>query len=417
MIKIFYYITLFFLSIAFIFYNKNKKLFLCPVLFINFNFLLYLLQLSNLIVDDINNSVFLLIIYTNVIFLFFSIFIKNKKIVLYDYNKIRVNGYVNFFNHKISILVLLNIIWILLYLLENYLGSGTIMPVLFKKDIHTFSASIISLITYNGGILAIYDYVFYKNVNKKKYLALCFILLVLPILSRNARMTTMMWAVELLSFYLISNKIFWKKIYKMVILFVCIIFAFVYIGNNRMTHFGKYEISYKNQIKYTGYEDPLEILPWYYGYFPMSFDTLNRSINYFESNKDLHTSGTFTFAPICIGIFKLDSYTDYQFIDYLNSKTKFAVNQTMVPTGFFEFYIDWGIFSFIGLAIYILIYFLSFYLACYKMKYKIIYSIFTAGWFMMSFQNQLIMPALWYGITFVFLFHNVLTLRKVRRNE
>ena len=64
----------------------------------------------------------------------------------------------------------INVIYLCLYLTENYLGSGLFFPGLVGVDIHTYSAPIISYFTTAQFLVLAYDYYYFKSTQKKTYL-------------------------------------------------------------------------------------------------------------------------------------------------------------------------------------------------------------------------------------------------------
>jgi hypothetical protein len=90
----------------------------------------------------------------------------------------------------------INFIYIALYFLENYLGSGSAVPGLVGIDIHTYSAPIISYFTNAQYLLLAYNYYYYKSTKRKSALAFSLVDIIVPVMTRLARMSIVMAVVQ-----------------------------------------------------------------------------------------------------------------------------------------------------------------------------------------------------------------------------
>lgn len=330
----------------------------------------------------------------------FTTKINGKRIIL-------KKAILNLGNIKLDIYSLINIAYICLILLENYLGSGTIIPALEKIDIHTYSAPIISFFTRNLFVILFLNYLCYENFRKRKYVIYCIIHILLFIVLRNARMVIFVSIIQVIIFYFIYNFKFIRenkiKVIKIIILFFMICSIGVGMGKIRMNHYGKYDLKYGDAVLYTGPTDKLEILPWYYGYFPMSVLNLDLTVKNIKNYND-RTYGIYSLRPILVGIFELDNIiSGYPDIDYSNKYRKYLSTSATVPTGFIEFFLDFGDMCILSILFYFLIG-VYFYNSIRKNIYYLsYYAIYSGSWAFMSFQNTLIEPVLFYGILFLYL--------------
>lgn len=412
MIDILYYISLIpVLYHLFKILMKKEKIYSIWIIaiFLNFNYFLYTLQLSEIMQKEKNIAVSLIFFYLNISFFMADhiVLCKTKSKKNTDTIRLR-NIYINLGGHKINSILLVNLVYILLFFIENFMGShGYLFPSFYGIDIHTYSAPIISFVTYNGGILIMINYLLYKNESKYRYLIIALFVFFLPLVTRSARMTTILWLIQFVGFYLIffTVKI---KIKNIVIILLCLYFvggAFSYFGTDRMNHFGKYDFIYGDEIKYTGFSDPLGVFPWYYGYFVMSIDNMNRTINTIDSYDSPYTYGLFTLTPITVGIFELDNLIpDYPYLEYYRQFLTYSSNNTMVATGFLEFYLDFKYGCIVSILIYTIILKYLFQKTLYNKKYGIIYVLPFSAWMMMVFQNQIISPPIFYGVVFAYFF-------------
>lgn len=381
--------------------------------FLNFNFILYLFGWSGYASKNINYSVYLILIYLNLLVCIcdriFPIS-KGNKVINRDYKKISLN----FGKASIDILILINIVYLFMVLLENYLICKMLFPVLKGYDVHTSSYPLISFITNNAGVLGMVNYMAIRKGNYKKSSKVVYALFILIdyfslFLTRGARMKTLIWCIQLLIFIMIVEKIRinMRKCICLLLGVITIGAVFVWSGDSRVNKNGKYDYTYTNGIKYTGPSDDLGILAWYYGYFPMSFDVLNKSIINAKKLNYKNTYGIYTFTPILEGIFELDNVID-NYPNNTNDKYRiYSTGYMTVPTGFYDFYIDFGDLNFLSIYIYICITYFFYKYSSKDCMYSMMYSIMLTAWILMSFQNTLISVITFYGVIFSVIFTKV----------
>lgn len=400
-IYIYFFVTIFF-------YVKRRD-FLSPgqiaFIFVIINIFLYLQAYSGFIdISKIDSSTLFLFNSIILIFLFVTIFTKG--------NNIQVKDLTYRLKNK-RILLLLNLINIGLVFVENYVGGGVLIPTLYGIDIHTFSMPLISLYTRSIGFLIIFNYLFFINSKQKRYILLSVLVVLLPIITRSARMTSVIAIIQFMIFYIIINKRFiynnFKKIVKLALISIAVVVFLTSIAQYRMKNYNNYFRPYSDTILYTGYEDNLGVLPMYYGYFVLGYENLNLSIQNIKFNSGIHTYGIYTMAPIFTGIFKFDNIFDnYPARSYANSFRLRNVSTATVPTGFYEFFLDFGDFAFISIFIYAGI-LLIFYNKIRKDSFYLgYYAILAGAWALMSFQNVLIEVTTFYNLIFLFIFRRLL---------
>lgn len=381
---------------------------------INFNFILYLLRWSNFIESEPSINMYIIIDTILIIFIICMLFSKSPiDMLMRNENKIIFKD-INLFNNKINLFILINIIYILLFLLENYIGSRNLAPYLFGIDIHTYSAPIISFITRALYVMLFLNYICYSSFKQKRYLIFFVIdILLFPVL-RGGRINVFMAIIQFGLFFIMYNLPIILKRKKIFIAIISIGLSFVVVGvymgnkrveNNMKGHELEGKVEYKDHIKYTGPEDPMGILPWYYGYFPMSFANLDKTIQYIDDN-NLKTYGLYTARPILVGLMELDNIVPgYKDIEYASGLAQYYTTAATVRTGFMEFYLDFGRLAGISIAIYA-----SIAVFLYNKIRKNIYAIsayaFFAGcWFFMSFQNMMIDVTTTYGLIYLYLIY------------
>lgn len=413
----FIYVLIFVYNIIFIrdfFIKKNYfGLGLIINIAVNFNFLLYLLGWSEFLNVKTYTGTYVLLASTIIIAMVVMIYSKSPVDKLLEgKNRIVLKPVkLNIGKYNVDLYVLINMIYILLFLTENFIGSGNIAPNLFGIDIHTYSAPIISFFTRALFVMIIFNFLSFTSFKKKYFLLFIVIDLALFLVLRGARfnafMSVFQFTLFIFIYYFDVVKRHLGKFLIVTSLLVIVIFSLgVTIGNNRVEEqYGHLEedYTYTSLIKYTGPEDPLGIIPWYYGYFPMSYGNLNNSVNLIDE-KEVHTFGLYTMRPIFVGAFQFDNLIpNYKDIDYTRQFYKINTTAATVTTGFMEFYLDFGYFSFISILIYLLIG-LFFYNQIRKnIYYSVFYSAYAINWLLMSFQNTMIEVITWYTLLYLFL--------------
>ena len=296
-----------------------------------------------------------------------------------------------------KLLPLLNFGFVILYFLENYMGSGSIIPGLQKIDIHAYTAPIISYITSMPFLVMAADYYAYKATKKKKYWLWILVVFIIPIITRSARLQMMISALQFLSLLLflegskamesLRSRKNYQKIKRVIIIGgIGLLIGVIQFTNYRMNHYGVYNLSYAELI---GYEGPknFSFLAPYYGYFPLSFNNLK--INILYRTVEHNYIGLYSFACLFFGVFQIDNLFG---IDTQGSIVNRLITHSAatVPTGFWDFYYDYGFFCFIPITVAMLV--------CYyflkrakrektKLVYRTLYFWYIPLWFFMSFQN------------------------------
>lgn len=386
-----------------------------------FNFALYLCKWSLFVNSEpsLNTYIFInLILVSFIIIMLMSKspieYIKNEEFEIKLKNIKFAIGRI-----KISIYMLINVIFILLFFIENYLGSKSFIPNLVGKDIHGYSAPLISFITRALFVIIFINYLYYETYKQKKYIYLTIFEILMFIITRGARMTVFVACFQFLVFFWLYK---YKKIYnnnkiksKIIILITIMILIGLSVGINRVNkQWANAErvVTYEEQLLYTGPEDPMALIPWYYGYFPMSYENLDASIRHID-NSGIRTYGTYSLRPLLVGVFQLDNVLDYyKDIEFLYENTKFHTPVATVPTGFLEFYIDFGIYGFIPVFIYAFIAVLI-YNNIENNRYNIVYySLYFGMWLFMCFQNYVIEVVMWYSLFYLLLVNRYLIVKE-----
>ena len=378
---------------------------------VNINFIMYLLGWSDYIQKDPKTGTYIIIISINLVFIWVMIKSNCPIECILSNNDMKINLKQFVYGHReINIYLLINIVYILLFFIENYMGSRSFIPNLVGIDIHTYSGPLISYFTRSIYVMLILNYIAYITFNKKIYLVFFVLDVLLFPIFRGARLNMFMSILEFGLFFVIynikfitKNKEKFLKIISIVLIIVCI---GIYVGNKRIEkQYEKSEtkqITYSDLIAYNGPKDKLGILSWYYGYFPMSFANLDKTVRYIDYN-NIKTNGLYTARPLFVGILKLNKLIpNYPDTEYVDSISQYYTTSATVGTGYKEFYLDFRYFVFIPIAIYALISLCIYNKIAKDIYYLSIYAYIAGSWFFMSFQNIFIDIAI-YNIIFLYL--------------
>ena len=384
---------------CYVFFVQKNYLHLITYIFIGIfiPILLYSFNWSKLI-DKSQSSMYsymiVVITFITLVYTLFTCKIKG--------NRLKADEIVSFTKFGKSILPSINMIFIVLYLVENYLGSGTIIPGLRGIDVHNkYSAPIISYITNASFLFTSFDFLAFKATGKKKYLVYLGIILFMPIITRSSRFIMVITVVQLISLYFLfereKKELTQKELKRtnrrnrIIIVSLAVLALLLNMFTNyRMSHYGKYDITYYKMTQWCG----PKFLTWMapiYGYFALSFNNLKINILYREIEHNY--LGIHSFASFYFGLLQIDNILGVDISEHVNNNliTNGSAN---VPTGFWDFYYDYGALFFIPFIVAILIcnYFLKkSYNEEKTIYFRVMYCWYVSYFAFMSFQNSLFM--------------------------
>lgn len=273
-----------------------------------------------------------------------------------------------------GVVLLVDTAFVFLFLIESYLGSHSFVPALVGIDIHTYSAPIIVFVTRNLFLVVILNIVSFLVNRQKRYLVIALALIALPVVTRNMRITAIITVVQVATFLALyftakrrtgehdialsrlGNKV--KRHKLVVVLAIVVAVAFISgsaaMTNNRMNHYGEYDLDYSTEIAYTGPEILSDVMPVYYGYFPMSFNNLNLSLKY--GTAEHNYVGLYSFASVYFGLLQWDNVFGLDaFEPSAVGNRVYSTEAATVATGFWDYWYDYGYLCFIPIAAMILI--------------------------------------------------------------
>lgn len=301
---------------------------------------------------------------------------------------------------------LINCTYIVLYFLENYLGSGSFVPGLVGIDIHTYSAPIISYFTNAQYLLLAYNYYYYKSTRRKSAIAFSLVDIIIPVITRLARMSIVMAIVQIGSLILFFETDTIKKTIskfekKKIRRIKQTIFLVAAIGFVALSTFTQYrmnlhnaEFTYGSGIAFSGPKRAEWLAP-FYGYFPMSFNNLK--INILRRNVTHNYIGLYSFFSLYFGLFQVDNLFGLDTTGQL--KNRLITNGlATVPTAFWDYYYDFDLLLVIPIIVAM---FISYKFEkksrkeSKKLTYRTLYFWYVPYWFFTSFQNTLFLaPAI-----------------------
>lgn len=268
-----------------------------------------------------------------------------------------------------GVVLLTDCIFATLFLVESYLGSRSFVPALVGIDIHAYSAPIIAFVTRNLFLIVILNIVTFLVNRRKKYLVFAFALIALPVVTRSMRITAIITLVQVATFLALyfaakrrggerniapsrlGTKVKRHKLAVVLVVVVAVAFTFgaAAMTNNRMSHYGKYDLDYSTEIAYTGPEVLSDVVPVYYGYFPLSFNNLNLSLKY--GTAEHNYVGLYSFTSVYFGLLQWDNVFGLDaFEPSAIGHRVYSTGSATVATGFWDYWYDYGYFCFIPIV-------------------------------------------------------------------
>lgn len=398
---IFFIITTIFEIIELIFsYKKSKKIISVHSVFffgIILNFILYLCNWSTFFSQKCSDLTFIIICTCQIIVIFCDVLYifkkKSKKSNLeIKYKPLLFNN-----SKKIYFSIIILTMCLCLVAVENYLSYHTIFPFFNNIDSHKSHLSIIGTawkVLYPIGLLM---FVMELKWERKSKLVWFYVILISAyiLLGNGSRFWSVLNIATAVIYYLLTNKISFKKIIKISIPIIIFGFIILQMGLFRINNA---TMTYSQMIGYNGpfVGTPLEnIAAWIYGYFPYSFYNLNLTLTNIETY-ELSTHGLFFIHPFLTTLklhklFGLPSYSD------IALSIRVITNPAAtVATAFFEFYSDFGILFFVPFTLFLIF--------LYELQrrdgiyFKAVFSYFLVCFFFFNFYNVISI-----GIPYTFL--------------
>lgn len=384
--------------------------------------LLYFANLSSLIDTDISNNFYYIFTCVNIIMIIYSL-TTDERLPRSTSN----SSSIALVNNRLDIV---NIAFIALYELETFLLSGLLAPAMQAVDIHTGSYPILDYLTRNLAVPALIDVICYSTTKKKRFIVYIAILVLLPIITRNARMVSFQTAISIVILYLAMHEMEKskdnksgeshqkgqrdKRVFRVLVacvLAVLLLFYSAYLTNKRTIDNGAKNYDYAES---TGYLGPFgNVGAVYYGYFPLSYNNLNLRLKY--DTPQHNYLGPYSFTAVWFGVFQIDNVFGISPTQDVDNRIITNPSAT-VPTAFWTYWYDYGYACFIPVVAMIIsdYYMLVRYRKTRKFEFLLIYSYLSSGIFLESFQNTYFSAAVVWGVVFILaIFKSCIFLPKV----
>lgn len=230
-------------------------------------------------------------------------------------------------------------------LLQNRISAGQWIVATDPElayDLHTATVPGISILGRAG--FAIAGLLFLVYWRRRQWIELVLIaLLLLTPLTKLARIDIMMIGVTLavLNAFVPVVKVNVRRSIMVVAMLFLAIYALVEVGNQRVSRYGRFKVSYADAIRFRTYAGPGETFAVLYGYFALSFENFDRFV---RRNPEFRTNGLLSFSPVFNSFFFADrlsggKYPDQDVIvERRNPVGAFAT----VGTALSNFYLDFG---------------------------------------------------------------------------
>lgn len=369
------------------------------------------LKLSGLQTEKWDNLTYLIIIY------FIALFVIIPGLLL-DHGKFKtlnLDYKSKFFldNKFISVTILFSIV---IQLILNYLNSGYFIPTLYLKrlqlqgvEFHTINVTFWGLVIETTWIFIVGIGIINARIQKSKFIwSITTLSLLTPVLTRFSRMSVMLGLI--LVFFILYDLAKSRRVFYLRLLIIAIVFSLLgtYLMWYRWSAGGKYKVSIAKDIQYKGNPGPLEAYATFYGYFPLSFENIDRFVK--KNKDDLEPAyGAYTFRPILAGVFKIQRiFPNFPMHEQFKKLRDPLTGAATVPTAVPEFTVDFGFkLSFIPMLIYALIGLFLYIDGRRDALIRVLYFVFAYSYILSAFQNFFISPRFLYIVLLVVSFHYI----------
>lgn len=315
---------------------------------------------------------------------------------------------------------LFNLFFIAAILVENYYVSGYFNPSAHGIDVHTARMPYIYFITTGVYMITILNLVDFLITKRKRYVLYMISSIAVNVVTKSARIDAAICVVQIVSvciFYYFSkrevpdkNTSRGKKKSKlpflivMAVIVAAVVLIALNVGNNRMNHYGKYELQYSDGILYDGPQFMGEVMPYYYGYFALSFDNL--AYNLAQNNVSPNYIGLNTFRTLWFGVLQFDNLFGLSGSEATRANV-IRCKAAAVATGFWDMFYDYEYLVFIPFIVMFLIYMLlrrKVTQSIVKAEHVVLYFYWVPLWFLLSFDNRVFdYQVLWHVVILYFL--------------
>ena len=285
------------------------------------------------------------------------------------------------------------------YIIANYLQAGRLLPVLdpiVAFFLHTdFPQGLRILVRMTPAVVGMSFMAFYLR-RKRIDLLLMLFALMLP-LTRLSRIDVFMSLVVVivLSSYFPIITLNRKRLLGLLAALVLFVGGLSYLGNLRLTWYGRYDLTFARAIDFRGNAGPADIFAYLYLAFPLSFENLDRFVAQHAGPGSL---GLGSFDWIFSGLLKLNliipGYVDIVAWDFDPVST--GAN---VPTALAVFFLDFGVVgAWLPMLTYLVLWLWLFWRANESPLFAVFYALMSAAFALSSFQAIMTRAVLYYQL-------------------
>jgi hypothetical protein len=276
-------------------------------------------------------------------------------------------------------------------LLQNYIVGGT--PFLFLDpvlavDHHTATVPVLQILGRAGFVSAGLLFLSYAKHRRRADLFFLGMVLVAPI-TKLARIDLLMIAIALvvMNAFVPVVRVTARRVAVLTLAAMGFIYGLVELGNQRVSQYGKYTWSYAEAIGFRPMAGPGDVFAVIYGYFPLSFENLDRFV---RNNRSFRTHGLLSFNPLFNTVFfakKVTGTENYPTEQIIVERRNPIGAMATVGTALSDFYLDFGAsFAWLPMALYMMVWTMLFRRARASQGWLLAYGLFSSAMALASFQ-------------------------------
>lgn len=287
-------------------------------------------------------------------------------------------------------------------LLQNYLTAGLPVVLLDPElayEYHTSTVPVIQIMGRAGfAACALLHLAFYHR-RKSIDLVLLVVVLLSP-LTRLGRIDLMLSGLTLLlmNAYFPVVRLSRRTVTVAILGALAFIYGMVEVGNQRVSRFGRFSVSYADAIGFRGYAGPGETFAVAYGYFALSFENLDRFV---RVSNGYRTHGLVSFSPVFNTLFFLNRLTagKYPGPEIIVARRNPVGPMATVETCLASFYLDFGAgLAWVPMLIYMGVWIWLYLRRSRSLVFATVYCLYSAAMMLSAFQGVVTAPFIYQGI-------------------
>jgi oligosaccharide repeat unit polymerase len=285
------------------------------------------------------------------------------------------------------------------YVIANYLQAGSLLPALDPRVaffLHTdFPQGLRILVRMTPAVVGLSFMAFYLRRKWTDLLLMVFALM-LP-LTRFSRIDVFMSLVVVivLSSYFPIVSLNRKRLLGLLAALVLFVGGLSYLGNLRLTWYGRYDMTFARAIDFKANAGPADIFAYLYLAFPLSFENLDRFVAQRPGQGSL---GLGSFDWVFSGLLKLNLIIP-GYVDMVGTEFDPISTGANVPTALAVFFLDFGVVgAWLPMLIYLALWLWLFWRANESPLFAVFYALMSAAFALSSFQAIMTRAVLYYQL-------------------